>query len=138
MIRPADLNDIDDLVILAKSMQRHMGIEPAHEDLLRAMVESCIHDGFVFISIVDKIPTGFIGAVVEYSALLQQTIVREVAWFDAANQGGRLLKAFTNKAKAVGASSIVFSVLETAGDNVHAGMRRLGFEQVERTYRMTI
>lgn len=128
---------LDRVVEVALEMQQLVAGRTNAEDVRSSLI-SVVHQGVVYVNVQDQRVTGFIAGVVVHNILADCRILQEVAWYDNSKQGGRLLLRFKQAAKEMGCTCAMLSVLETAGEPVHSGLKRIGFEQVERVYRLDV
>ena len=144
MIREAAETDLDAIAEMGVKFSAYTAyaqhMNPTKEQLFNAF-KTLIEIGKIFVAEIDGKVVGFIACLVHPSWFSQTTLIAmEMAWWiEEAHRGGvsgiRLVKAYEEWAKQMGASFICMSDLMSDGNAGLGNMlERLGYSMTERTH----
>lgn len=65
-------------------------------------------------------------------------VLAETAWYDTGRDGIRLLREFIEYGREIGADEVRMTTLNTTPAGVLTLLQRMGFEEIERSHRLTL
>ena len=136
MIRQADPHSADDFKIvrdLAHTFNdKHYGIHLNDDKLERWYAYMPQLGGVIYIS-----DNGFIAGFPVADPVRDWTALVETSWYAEDRAGARLLRKFINYGRIIGADEVRMTTLTDTPAHAVALLQRWGFEEIERSHRLT-
>lgn len=135
VVRPATLDDLEDILDIATLFNDKYVGEPLNPDKARTSLRHFIEEGVVLCA-----TNGAIVGMSYEDPFRDQTILLEIGWY-AEGQGKTglaLLRQFIRRGRELGVDKITLSTLAESDPRVGELLMRMGFTLCERSYTLTL
>lgn len=134
MIRQATSDDIPHLInLISRFNDEYYRVTVVNPQKLDRWLRANMENGVIYVT-----DTGFIAGLLVDDPMRDWTALVETGWYDTGRGGVRLLRRFIEFGETCGADEVRMTTLNTTPAGAMTLLTRMGFEEIERSHRLTL